>query len=123
MRPVPVKAKHHTVILQPIGAMAKDVIFTVETGDGSPPSGKVEERRKALFGFKSTMHDLRAEHRFRIGSLTNGFRLALIPDQDVVVYFQTSHTQFKDVLKVCAIVFVGMFALTQILRLLGGGVS
>lgn len=121
MKPIQAPAKRHTRILHPLSTMAADVIFTAETQDGSAVSGKIEERRKGLFGYKSTIHDLKPENRFRIGTFTNGFRLSVIPDQDVEIQFQTSHIQVSDLLKYGAMALAGMLALSVIMNQLGIG--
>lgn len=95
------------------------MIFTAEAAGGGAVSGKIEERRRGMFGYKSKLFDLKAENRFRIGTFTNGYKLSVIPDQDVVVGFQTSHWQVRDLLKGVAVVFGGMIALSVIINLLG----
>lgn len=121
MKPVEARAKRRTKILHPFSVSAADVIFTAETKDGSPVSGKIEERRKSLFGYKSAIHDLKAENRFRIGTFKQGFRLSVIPDQDVTITFYTSHVQVWDVLKYVAMAIAGMMALSLIMNTLGIG--
>jgi len=119
MKPVRARAKQHTVILHPVSGKGSDVLFSVEAIDGGAGSGKIEERRKGMFGYKSQLHDLKPENRFRIGALTNGYKLSVIPDQAVMVQFQTSHWQVKDLLKVGACVLGGMIALSFLMNLLG----
>jgi len=86
MKPVEARAKRRTKILHPFSVSAADVIFTAETKDGSPVSGKIEERRKSLFGYKSAIHDLKAENRFRIGTSNRvfacrSFRIRMSPSR------------------------------------------
>lgn len=121
MKPIEARAKRRTKILHPFSVSAADVIFTAETKDGSPVSGKIEERRKSLFGYKSALHDLKAENRFRIGTFKQGFRLSVVPDQDVTIQFHTSHTQVSDVLKYVAMALAGMVALSVLMNLFGIG--
>jgi len=121
MKPIDARAKRRTKILQPFSVTAADVIFTAETKDGSPVSGKIEERRKSLFGYKSEIHDLKAENRFRIGTFKQGFRLSVIPDQDVTITFYTSHTEVSDMLKYVAMALAGMLALSFIMNQFGIG--
>ena len=121
MKSIEAPAKRRTKILHPFSVSAADVIFTVETSDGSAVSGKIEERRKSLFGYKSAIHDLKAENRFRIGTFKQGFRLSVIPDQDVRIQFQTSHVQVSDVMKYVAMALAGMLALSFIMNQFGVG--
>jgi len=121
MKSIEARAKRRTKILHPFSVTAADVVFTVETADGSAVSGKIEERRKSLFGYKSAIHDLKAENRFRIGTFKQGFRLSVIPDQDVRIQFQTSHVQVSDVLKYVAMALAGMLALSFIMNQFGVG--
>lgn len=119
VKPVKARAKRHTTILHPLSGSGSDVIFRAEGADGGPVSGRIEERRKGLFGHKSKLHDLKPENSFRIGTLTNGYRLSVIPDQDVTITFLTSHWQVRDLLKWAAIIFGGMIALSVVMNLLG----
>lgn len=119
MRQVHVPAKRHTIILNPIRFKRTEIMFAVEAADGGPVSGKIEERRKAMFGPKSTLHDLQSEHQFRVGGMVHGYRLAVIPNQDVVVTFHTRHWQPKDLFIAVALVFVGFGVLGAVLQALG----
>jgi len=119
MKPIHAKAKRHTTILRPFAGNRSDVIFSVETKDGGAVSGKIEERRKKLMGYKSEIHDLKPENKFRISAISQGYRLSVIPAQDVIVHFQTKHFQLATVLKYAGIFFGGLFALGLVMQLLG----
>jgi hypothetical protein len=119
MKPVHCLAKRHTVILHPVKGSATDVIFSAESKDGSEPTGQIEERKKGLFGYNSVLHPLQAENRFRIGTFTNGFRLAVIADKDVTIRFKTRHTQVLDVVRYIAIGSGGLLAIGIAMNVLG----
>ena len=96
-----------------------------EAGDGGPVSGRIEERRRGMFGHKSEFHELRSENRFRVGMMARGYALFAIPDRDTEVRFLTGHVDQRDVLKWVAIGVGALFALgfvsSMVQRLFGGG--
>ncbi len=122
MKPLTLKAGLRREILRPINnGHGADVIFIAETQDGTPPTGKIEESRRGTFaGRNSKLIPLQAENRLRLGMLTRGYCLAVIPDQNVTIRFLTRHTQMADVLKYIAIGFGVLVGLSVLARVIFG---
>lgn len=85
MKTVRIRAGHNKRIAYFGDGMGQVLEFRAEADAGGAPAGKIEVKRKGMFGFKSEFRDLRPENSITIGRLTYQNSISVVPDADTTI--------------------------------------